>query len=172
MIDSNFKIVLYNGGFAGDLITALYSPDVVNRLENNTVVLYNKFRKLKLHSYRQKASMDEKIKYLKSIEKIGACSSHDLELSLRFRKNTHMVYCSDDEMVKEFYKRAVRDKDHQIMSVEEQLEWQISGRRIFENQVDLAKANQPDFLDKLNIHNEKSKEILKEWLKPNGYIYK
>ena len=83
-----------------------------------------------------------------------------------------MVYCSDDEMVKEFYKRAVRDKDHQIMSVEEQLEWQISGRRIFENQVDLAKANQPDFLDKLNIHNEKSKEILKEWLKPNGYIYK
>ena len=172
MIDSNFKIVFYNGGFAGDLITALYNPDVFKEFDNKTVLLDEHFQKLKRYDYRQAHSMDEKIEYLKSIEKFGVCSSHDMELSLRFRKNTHVVLCSDDEMTKEFYKRAVRDKHHQIMSYEEQLEWQISSRKIFKNQVDLAKANHPDFLDKLNVRNEQSEKILKEWLKLNEYIYK
>ena len=65
MIDSNFKIVFYNGGFAGDLITALYNPDVFKEFDNKTVLLDEHFQKLKRYDYRQAHSMDEKIEYLK-----------------------------------------------------------------------------------------------------------
>ena len=169
MINSDFKIVFFNGGFAGDLITALYNPHTFQRFNNKTVALDEHFKKLKDYDYRQAHSIDEKIEYLKSIEQFGVCSSHDLELSLRLKNNTHVVHCSDDEMTKEFYKRLVRDKHHQIMSYEEQLEWQISSRQIFKNQVDLANIKQPDFLDKLNIRNKQSEKILKEWLKLNEF---
>ena len=56
-----------------------------------------------------------------------------------------------------------------IMSFEEHLEWQISSRRIFKKQVDLANIKQPDFLDKLNARNKQSEKILKEWLKLNEF---
>jgi hypothetical protein len=72
-------------------------------------------------------------------------------------------------MAKDFYKRLVRDKHDMIMSFEEHLEWQISSRRIFKNQVDLANIKQPDFLDKLNARNKQSEKILKEWLKLNEF---
>ena len=72
-------------------------------------------------------------------------------------------------MAKDFYKRLVRDKHDMIMSFEEHLKWQISSRRIFKNQVDLANIKQPDFLDKLNARNKQSEKILKEWLKLNEF---
>tara|TARA_B100000780_G_C20893989_1_gene355774 strand:- start:94 stop:606 length:513 start_codon:yes stop_codon:yes gene_type:complete len=169
MINSDFKIVFFNGGFAGDLITALYNPHTFQRFNNKTVVLDDSVLKLKSYRYRQDHSFDEKIEYLKSIEQFGVCSSHDMELSLRLKNNTHLIHCSDDKMAKDFYKRLVRDKHDTIMSFEEHLAWQISSRGIFKNQVDLANIKQPNFLDKLNVRNEQSEKILKEWLKLNEF---
>ena len=169
MINKDFKIVFFNGGFAGDLITALYNPHTFERFNNKKVVLNDSFLKLKSDRYRQDHSIDEKIAYLKSIEQFGVCSSHDTELSLRLKNNTHLIHCSDDKMAEDFYKRVVRDEHNTIMSFEEHLEWQISSRRIFKNQVDLANIKQPDFLDKLNAQNKQSEKILKEWLKLNEF---
>ena len=169
MINKDFKIFFFNGGFAGDLITALYNPHTFERFNNKKVVLNDSFLKLKSDRYRQDHSIDEKIAYLKSIEQFGACSSHDTELSLRLKNNTHLIHCSDDKMAEDFYKRVVRDEHNTIMSFEEHLEWQISSRRIFKNQVDLANIKQPDFLDKLNARNKQSEKILKEWLKLNEF---
>jgi len=169
MINKDFKIVFFNGGFAGDLITALYNPHTFERFNNKKVVLNDSFLKLKSDRYRQDHSIDEKIAYLKSIEQFGVCSSHDTELSLRLKNNTHLIHCSDDKMAEDFYKRVVRDEHNTIMSFEEHLEWQISSRRIFKNQVDLANIKQPDFLDKLNARNKQSEKILKEWLKLNEF---
>ena len=169
MINSDFKIVFFNGGFAGDLITALYNPHTFQRFNNKTVVLDDSVLKLKSYRYRQDHSFDEKIEYLKSIEQFGVCSSHDTEISVRLKNNTHLIHCSDNKMAKDFYKRLVRDKHDMIMSFEEHLAWQISSRRIFKNQVDLANIKQPDFLDKLNARNKQSEKILKEWLKLNEF---
>jgi len=169
MINKDFKIVFFNGGFAGDLITALYNPDLFQKFNKNTIVLDKEVLKLKSYLYRQDHSFDEKIEYLKSIEQFGVCSSHDTEISLRLKNNTHLIHCSDDKMAKDFYKRLVRDKHDMIMSFEEHLKWQISSRRIFKNQVDLANIKQPDFLDKLNARNKQSEKILKEWLKLNEF---
>ena len=168
MIDEKFKIIFFNGGFAGDLITALHNPLTFNRFSNRKIVLADGFYKLKSHTYRTETPIEEKIKYIKSIEHYGVCSSHDMEFSLKFRENTQLVYCSDDTMTRTFFDRINRThKHHMIMSFEEHLAWQVSSRSIFKNQIDLAGIGKPGFLQKINIKNEKSKEIYEEWLERN-----
>jgi hypothetical protein len=170
MINSDFKILLAMGGFAVDLITALYNPSTLKRFNNKKVVLNDGLGKLKSHQYRQDHSFDEKIEYLKSIEQFGVCCSHDMELSVRLRKNTYLIHCSDNDLAKYFYARTPRPTHDMIMSFEDNIKWQISSRKIFNNQVDLANLRRPDFLDKLNIRNEQSEKILKHWLTLNVQV--
>ena len=47
MINKDFKIILFNGGFAGDLLTALYNPDVFKGFDKNTIVLVKEAMSLK-----------------------------------------------------------------------------------------------------------------------------
>ena len=66
MIDKGFKIILFNGGFAGDLITALYNPDVFQVFIKNTVVLIKEVLKPKQLEFKDWPH-DKKGEYRESI---------------------------------------------------------------------------------------------------------
>ena len=167
MTKKNFKIIFFNGGFAGDLITALYNPKLFKNFNKNTVLLDDKVLKLKSYEFRQNHSYNDKINYLKSIEKFGVCSSHDIELSLRLKNNTILIYCSDYKLVELFYSRLTRTKEDTIMLLDGHINWQKSSKKIFKKQIDLANITKHNFLENLNIKNYRSSAILKEWLELN-----
>jgi hypothetical protein len=170
MINKNFKIILFNGGFAGDLITALYNPETFKSFNKNSVVLADSVTILKDYEFMTNNSINQKISYLKSIEQIGVCSSHDLELSLRLKNYTYLVHCSDHSMAKNLYNRIPRKKQDlnvfqdAIMTFNEYLAWQDSSKKIFKKQIDIAKIKESDFLENLDIANDKSKEVLEKWI--------
>lgn len=164
MINKNFKIILFNGGFAGDLITALYNPETFKRFNQKSVVLADTVTRLKDYEFMENNSIKQKISYIESIRHVGVCSSHDLELSLRLRENTHLVYCSDNEMANFFFKRIPRNKKDSIMTFDEHLAWQESSKKVFRYQVDLAQMTQHNFLEQINVSNSKSAAILKGWI--------
>ena len=168
MINKDFKIIFFNGGFAGDLITALYNPDVFKGFHKNTTVLDKEVLKLKSYEFMQ-TSYDEKIQYVKSIEVTGVCSSHDLKFSLRLKDNTILLYCSDYKLANFFHSRLKRDKPYMKLSFDEHIEWQTKSRQIFKRQVDLADLNKPYFLENLKITDSRSANILTQWLELNKY---
>lgn len=170
MINKNFKIIFFNGGFAGDLITALYNPNLFKKFNKNKIVLDSKVLKLKSYTFRQNHSYEEKISYLKSIENFGVCSSHDIELSIRLKNNTILLYSSDYKLTDFFHSRITRIKKDTIMSLDEHINWQVSSRKIFKNQIDLANITKDNFLEELSINDHKSKTILKEWLELNSFM--
>ena len=115
MIDKGFKIILFNGGFAGDLITALYNPDVFQGFIKNTVVLIKEVLKPKQLDFKDWPH-DKKVEYLESINDLGVCSSHDLELGLRLKDNTILLHCSDYKLAKFFHSRIARDEENMELS--------------------------------------------------------
>lgn len=166
MIHKDFKIILFNGGFAGDLITALYNPDVFQRFNDNTIVLLKEVLKPKQIDFKN-WPYDKKIEYLESIKDLGVCSSHDLELGLRLKDNTILVHCTDDKLAKFFHSRIIRDEENMKLSLEEHMNWQRTGRQIHKRQIDLADLNKTNFLADLQIEDSRSADILKEWLSRN-----
>jgi hypothetical protein len=170
MINKDFKIIFFNGGFAGDLITALYNPNLFQKFNNNTVLLDDKVLKLKSYEFRKNNSYAEKINYLQSVEHFGVCSSHDIELSIRLKNNTTLVYSSCYKLAKFFYDRLKRIKEDTLMSLDEHIKWQASSKKIFKKQIDLANITKDNFLEELNINNYKSKIILKNWLELNNLM--
>jgi len=170
MIKSDFKIIYFNGGFAGDLITALYNPITFKGFNNKSILLDSSIVALKSYTFRQTHSYEQKISYLKSIEQIGVCSSHDLELSLRLKNYTYLVHCSDHSMAKNLYNRIPRKKQDlnvfqdAVMTFNQYLAWQDSSKKIFKKQIDIAKIKESDFLENLDIVNDKSKEVLEKWI--------
>ena len=166
MINKDFKIILFNGGFAGDLITALYNPDVFKGFDDNTTVLIKEVLKPKQLDFKD-WPYDKKIQYLESINDLGVCSSHDLELALRLKDNTILVHCSDYKLAKFFYSRLERDDKHMKLSIDEHMNWQRNSRQVLKRQVDLVDLNKQNFLQGLQINDSRSSDILKEWLTRN-----
>ena len=167
-INQNFKIIFYNGGFAGDLITALYNPNIFKSFDNKSVVLDKDVVKLKSREMIGK-NITDKINYLKSIEHLGICSSHDVELSLRLKHNTTFVHCSAPTLASFFYHRVKRDEDGQKMSLKEHINWQNINKKIYKNQIDVANINKKTFLSDLKINDSRSTDILKKWLELNKH---
>jgi hypothetical protein len=168
-IKKDFKIIFFNSGFAGDLITSLYNPDLFISFNDNTVLLNDKVMKLKDYPFRIKNSFQQKIEYLESIEELGVCSSHDQELALRLKDNTTLVYCSDIALARVLYNRVERKRKDMLMSFEEHLNWQVTSRRVFKKQIDISRITDPDFLSNLGITHNKSAVILKEWIYLNDW---
>ena len=133
MIDKGFKIILFNGGFAGDLITALYNPDVFQGFIKNTVVLIKEVLKPKQLDFKDWPH-DKKVEYLESINDLGVCSSHDLELGLRLKDNTILLHCSDYKLAKFFHSRIARDEENMELSIEDHMNWQRNGRQVYKKQ--------------------------------------
>ncbi len=168
MIDKGFKIILFNGGFAGDLITALYNPDVFQGFIKNTVVLIKEVLKPKQLDFKDWPH-DKKVEYLESINDLGVCSSHDLELGLRLKDNTILLHCSDYKLAKFFHSRIARDEENMELSIEDHMNWQRNGRQVYKKQIDLVDLNKQDFLEGLQINDIRSTNILTKWLELNKY---
>lgn len=172
MIKKDFIIVFHSGGFAGDLITALHNPNIFKNFNDKTVVLDEKVTKLKSYNFRIQKSFEEKIEYLKSIEDLAVCSSHDLELALRLKDNTTFVYCSDSRLVEIFFNRIVRDKDDMKMTMEEYINWQDKNKGVFKKQIDIANITDINFLDSVGITDARSVLLLKQWINLNNFVQK
>ena len=168
MIDKGFKIILFNGGFAGDLITALYNPDVFQGFIKNTVVLIKEVLKPNQLDFKDWPH-DKKVEYLESINDLGVCSSHDLELGLRLKDNTILLHCSDYKLAKFFHSRIARDEENMELSIEDHMNWQRNGRQVYKKQIDLVDLNKQDFLEGLQINDIRSTNILTKWLELNKY---
>ena len=166
MINKDFKIILFNGGFAGDLLTALYNPDVFKGFNKNTIVLVKEAMSLK--EDLRDSSYDKKIECLESIKDLGVCSSHGLELGLRLKDNTILVHCSDYELAKFFHSRFNHEK-HTQLSLDQHTNWQRNSRQVYKKQIDLADLNKPYFLEDLKITDSRSTNILTQWLELNKY---
>ena len=166
MINKDFKIILFNGGFAGDLITALYNPDVFKGFDDNTMVLIKEVLKPKQPEFKD-WSHDKKVEWLESINDLGVCSSHDHELALRLKENTILVHCSDYKLAKFFHSRLERDEERMKLSLDEHMNWQRNSRQVHKRQIDLVDLNKQDFLEGLQINDKRSSDILKEWLTRN-----
>jgi hypothetical protein len=165
-IKKDFKIIFFNGGFAGDLITALYNPDVFKGFNGKTIMLIKEVVKPKQLDFKN-WSYNRKIEYLDSIKELRVCSSHDLELALRLKENTILVYCSDYKLAKFFHSRLKRDEEHMKLSLDEHMDWQVKSRQIYKNQIDLVNLDKQNFLEDLQINDIRSTEILKQWLERN-----
>ena len=168
MINKDFKIILFNGGFAGDLITALYNPDVFQGFNDNTIVLIKEVLKPKQPDFKN-WSHDKKVEWLESINDLGVCSSHDLELGLRLKENTILVHCSDYELANFFHSRLERDDERMKLSLDEHMNWQRNSRQVYKKQIDLVDLNKQDFLEGLQINDIRSTNILTKWLELNKY---
>jgi len=168
MIHKDFKIVFFNGGFAGDLITALYNPDVFKGFDKNTTVLDKEVLKPKEPDFIS-WTHDKKIEYLESIKDLGVCSSHDPELALRLKDNTILVYCSDYKLANFFHGRLKRDKPYMKLSLDEHMNWQKNSKQIYNRQIDIVDLYKPSFLEDLQINDVRSTNILKQWLELNKY---
>jgi len=168
MIKKDFTIVFFPGGFAGDLITALHNPNIFKHFKNKQIILDDQVTKLKSYEFRQQNTYNDKIEYIKSIEDLEVCSSHDLELALHLKDNTTLVYCSDKKLSRFFFNRIVRDKEDMKMTFEDLLNWQDTNRSIFKKQIDIAKVTDIDFLDKLGIADFRSVSLLKQWIDLQG----
>ena len=168
MIKDDFKIIFFNGGFAGDLITALHNPDLFIKFDGRTVVSDDRVTKLKWFPYRQENTIDDKIAYLESIQELKVCSSHDVAMAYKLHRNTVLLYCSDLELHGKFYHRQRRIAEDTIMSLEDSILWQEKNKKIFQNKIDLATLRDKDFLSSIGIHDApKSSNILNDWLKLN-----
>ena len=112
---------------------------------------------------------DKKVEYLESINDLGVCSSHDLELGLRLKDNTILLHCSDYKLAKFFHSRIARDEENMELSIEDHMNWQRNGRQVYKKQIDLVDLNKQDFLEGLQINDIRSTNILTKWLELNKY---
>ena len=167
MISDDFKIIFFNGGFAGDLITAIHNPNLFIKFDGKTVVLDNRVTKLKSFRYRQENTIDDKITYLESIQDLKVCSSHDIAMAYKLHRNTILVYCSDKELHEKFYHRLKRIAEDNIMSLDDSILWQEQNIKIFKNKIDLANLREKDFLSSIGINAPRSSNILNDWLELN-----
>ncbi len=163
MINSEFKIILFNGGFAGDLIASLHNPDLITHFAETHIRTNPKISRLCYADFRKSNSYEDKLEYLKSIEHYGVCTSHDLELSLRLRKNTILLHCSDITLAEVLFYRMKRKTKTMAMTFEESIAWQQVNKKIYKRQIDLANIYNKSFLDDLGIKDTRSVKILEKW---------
>ena len=167
---TQIKIILFNGGFAGDLLTVLHNPDLFKGFNpNGSIKVDTRVTRLKWHKYRSAHNHEQKIKYLNSIEHLGVCASHDLEFSLRMRSNTILLICSDSQMAKYFFDRKTRTDPDMKMDFEGFLKWQDNSLKLFKNFIDMSKMHDKNFLKSHNIDKPESRKILNNWIQNNEY---
>ena len=167
MIDKNFKIILFQGGFAGDLITSLYNPNVFERFRGNVIDVNKRVLSLKSKDFIRN-SHTNKLKYIESIMHMEVCSSHDVEFSLRLKEHTILVYCSDHKLAKFFLNRINRNVNNNLL-FDDYMNWQDNSRQIYKRQIDLKNLSKPTLLEDLGINDSRSADILKQWLELNKY---
>ena len=168
------KIILFRGGFAGDLITTLHDIDCFTELLPNGKVELNKDVTLLQNS--DSMSMGEKEEYYIKHEIISCCDS---EFALRHHRNTLVIKCND-EIVRSFFCKRFQTYHPTLftdMTVEQYTkdvtEWHNFWPKRFKNQIDISDIfTNENFLDKLDIPlDEERKTLFQQWKAINKRIF-
>jgi len=163
---NQIKIILFRGGFAGDLLTALHNIDYfIELLPNGKVELQNEITLLQNSG---SMTMEEKNEYYRNHSVISCCDS---EFALKHHKNTLVVKC-DDQIVSSFFSERFRMYHPELFSniTMEQYsnsvkEWHAFWPKKFKNQIDISDIfSNEKFLDKLSIPmNQRKEQLFKSW---------
>ena len=71
------------------------------------------------------------------------------------------------KLAKFFHSRLERDEERMKLSLDEHMNWQRNSRQVHKRQIDLVDLNKQNFLESLHINDNRSSDILKEWLARN-----
>ena len=156
------KIILFRGGFAGDLLTALHNMDCfIDLLPNGKVQLDPDIIVLQ---NSDGMSIQEKDEYYKKHDVVSCCDS---EFALKHHNNTLVVKC-DDQLVSSFFCKRFEMYHPTCFTnitlneyTEDVLDWNIFWPTKFKKQLDISDIfSNENFLDKLDIPMNNEKETL------------
>ena len=168
------NIVLFRGGFAGDLITALHDYNSFLRLNDNGKVDIQKNRTL----LQNKNTMSEEQKdiYLSKHNIISCCDTH---FALKHSRLSLIVTCNNHALITFFSKRFKKYHPYCFTNmtiddyVRDTIKWQNYWPKFFKNQIDISDIfSSEDFLQKLDCNiDEKKQKLFTEWKKINQKIF-
>lgn len=162
-------IVLFNGGFVGDLICALHNPLLFEGFWHGRCMLTPRVWQLKDHEWCRQHSTQDKIRYLHSVTDAGVCGSHDLKFSLQLRDHTVLMTCSDWPQFQRWFNRWDRTRYPDAdCSVTDLWAWQDMTQTFFARQIDTAFIWDDDFLDRYDLVTPQAQEILEGWRSLHG----
>jgi hypothetical protein len=171
---SQTKIILFRGGFAGDLITTLHHIDCFRELTPEGKIQID--TSLLTLRYRKDMTMEDKDQYLSKHPIISCC---DPEFALKHKNQTLMITCSDTFMASYFCKRfyqyhpCMADKISPAEYDASFVEWSNFWSPKFKRKIDVSDIFTNDnFLSKLDIVlNDKKIELFNKWKKINKKIF-
>ena len=165
-MSNDIKIVLFRGGFAGDLITALYDYSCFLKLNANGKVDIEKNRIILQKSNNM--SNEEKENYLNQYNIISCTDTH---FALKNITKTLIVTCSNEIMINFFCNRFKKYHPYSFTNttindyIKDTFDWQNYWPKFFKNQIDISDIfDNKNFLSKLGCNiNEKKQHLFHEW---------
>ena len=147
------KIILFRGGFAGDLITALHHIDCFRKLTPEGKIQIDS-NLLLLQGNRKDMTIEDKDQYLNKHPIISCC---DTEFALKHKNKTLMITCNDALMASYFCKRFYQYHPYMAKDISlakyntSFVEWSRFWTPKFKQTIDLSDIfTNDEFLSKLN----------------------
>jgi hypothetical protein len=174
VVRNKIKIILQKGGFAGDLITALYDYSALVELEFNGKIKLDPNRTL-LQNNENNFSLEHKDSLLRKHKILSVC---DTEFSFIHRKKTIFLYSSEDSMTEFFCKRFQKYHPTYFVNISitnyiiEHNRWRDFWLKKFQNNLDMSKIFNNDFLEKipfLTLNKEKI-VLFEKWKNLNRFF--
>jgi hypothetical protein len=168
---SQIKIILFRGGFAGDLITTLHHMNCFRELTPQGKIEIDSSL-LTLQRNRNDMTIEDKDQYLNKHPIISCC---DPEFALKHKNQTLMINCSNTSMASYFCKRFYQYHPHMAdeISLAEYdtsfAEWSHFWSPKFKRSIDVSDIFTNDnFLSKLDIVlNDDKIKLFNDWKKIN-----
>lgn len=172
-VKNNIQIVLHKGGFAGDLVTALYDQTALLNLNSTGKISLRPERTL-LQQENQ-LSLDEKNSLLEKQKVLSVC---DPEFSLLHQKGTLFLYSSDKKMTDFFCHRFAKHNPEYFKSVtiseysDEHDKWRDFWIDKFTHKLDMSKIFEDYFLDNMPFMSKDDTKItlFENWKKLNSIL--
>jgi len=165
------KIILFRGGFAGDLITALHHIDCFRELTQEGKIEIDSDLLL-LQGNRKDMTIEDKDQYFNKHPIISCC---DPEFALKHKNQTLMITCDDALMASYFCKRFYQY--HPYMSKDISLaeyntsfiEWSHFWTPKFKQSIDISDIfTNDEFLSKLNRDlGQREIKLFNDWREIN-----
>ena len=162
---SQTKIILFYGGFAGDLITALHDIDcfvVIN--QNGKVDLHEEKTLLQDEKMQKIMTSDQKTDYMDRHKVISCC---DTKFAFKHRDITKVITCYDKDMARFYCERYFHYHPQlktEVDYYEKFQEWQNFWPNKFPNTVDISKIFHTNFLEDLGVEISDSKiKLFNQW---------
>lgn len=166
MIKNQIKIILFRGGFVGDLITVLHDYDCFIKLNDNGKIDIEKSRTVLQNDNTM--SILEKDIYLEKNKIVSCC---DPEFALKNRKHTLIITCRDEIALRFFCKRFRQYHPHFFVNttidnyVQDCIDWNNFWPKKFQKHLDISDIfYNENFLTKLDLDLDKKRiDLFEKW---------